>query len=249
MCPFTNYTTRCICMSTSWCMSSGVMGTMSDDRLIRLHNLRSLNMGPTELSRRFGRSVSYWSDMLNDRKSFGEDVARDIEEKACLPRHWMDTPQTSLTLKSATTEVRADGHVIRQYDTGGAMGGGLVLHDQPGLIHSWNVSQEWLRLNVKHYTSPKNLCIVTGFGDSMRPVFNPGDPLLVDVGVTKVDFDGMYFFRVGEEGFIKRLQRVPGEGLRVISANKDNYEPWTIKPDMDFQVLGRVIKVWRGEEF
>lgn len=140
-------------------------------------------------------------------------------------------------------------HVIKQYDTGGAMGSGLVLHDQPGLIHSWSVSSEWLRLNVRHFTSPSNLCIVTGFGDSMRPVFNPGDPLLVDTGVKKVDFDGMYFFRVGEEGFIKRLQRVPGEGLRVISANKDNYEPWTVRSDMDFQVIGRVIKVWCGEEF
>lgn len=141
------------------------------------------------------------------------------------------------------------GHVIRQYDTGGAMGSGLVLHDQPGLIHSWSVSDDWLRLNVRHYTSASNLCIVTGFGDSMRPVFNPGDPLLVDRGVSKVDFDGMYFFRVGDEGFIKRLQRVPGEGIRVLSANRDNYDPWTIKPDMDFQVLGRVLKVWCGEEF
>lgn len=141
------------------------------------------------------------------------------------------------------------GHVIRQYDTGGAMGSGLVLHDQPGLIHSWSVSEDWLRLNVRHYTSASNLCIVTGFGDSMRPVFNPGDPLLVDRGVSKVDFDGMYFFRVGDEGFIKRLQRVPGEGIRVLSANRDNYDPWTIKPDMDFQVLGRVLKVWCGEEF
>lgn len=129
------------------------------------------------------------------------------------------------------------------------MGSGLVLHDQPGLIHSWNVSDEWLRLNVRHYTAASNLCIVTGFGDSMRPVFNPGDPLLVDRGVSKVEFDGMYFFRVGEEGFIKRLQRVPGDGIRVLSANRDNYEPWTIKQDMDFQVLGRVLKVWCGEEF
>lgn len=139
--------------------------------------------------------------------------------------------------------------VITQWDVGGAMGAGLVLHDQPGEIHSWSVSSDWLTKNVRSYSSAANLCIVTGFGDSMRPVFNPGDPLLVDRGIKKVDADGMYFFRVGEEGFIKRLQRVPGEGIKVISANKDNYDPWTIKPDMDFEVLGRVIKVWRGEDF
>lgn len=138
---------------------------------------------------------------------------------------------------------------IPQFDTGGAMGGGLVLQDQPGVIQSWKVSPEWLRKNVKGYNSAKSLCIVTGFGDSMRPLFNPGDPLLVDISVNTVDFDSIYFFRVGNEGFIKRLQRIPGEGLRVLSANRDNYEPWTVKPDMDFEVFGRVLKVWRSEDF
>jgi phage repressor protein C with HTH and peptisase S24 domain len=79
-------------------------------------------------------------------------------------------------------------------------------------------------------------------------MFNPGDPLVVDLSVTTVDYDAVYFFRVGNEGFIKRLQRIPGEGLRVLSANRDHYEPWTIRPDMDFQVIGRVLKVWRGED-
>lgn len=93
-----------------------------------------------------------------------------------------------------------------------------------------------------------NLAIVTGFGDSMRGMFNPGDPLLVDRGVTSVDADAVYFFRVGEEGFIKRLQRIPGEGIRVKSVNPD-YDTWTIKPDMDFEVFARVVKVWCGTDF
>lgn len=74
---------------------------MSDDRLIRLQNLKAMNLGPTDLKRRFGRSVSYWSDMLNNRKSFGEDVARDIEERAALPRYWMDTPHDISETKAA----------------------------------------------------------------------------------------------------------------------------------------------------
>lgn len=162
--------------------------------------------------------------------------------------------ETELLSPTVSAEIRvikkSDEHYeIPQFDTGGAMGGGLVLQDQPGVIQSWKVSPEWLRKNVKGYNSAKSLCIVTGFGDSMRPMFNPGDPLLVDISVNTVDFDSIYFFRVGNEGFIKRLQRIPGEGLRVLSANRDNYEPWTIKPDMDFEVFGRVLKVWRSEDF
>ena len=103
-------------------------------------------------------------------------------------------------------------------------------------------------MNVKHHTSNSNLCIVTGFGDSMLGMYNPGDPLLVDKGVTSCDFDGVYFFSVGDEGFIKRLQRIPGQGILVISQNI-SYRDWTIKPEMDFQVLAKVLKVWESKQF
>ena len=76
----------------------------------------------------------------------------------------------------------------------------MELRDQPGVIQSLRVSQEWLHRNVRHYTAANKLCVVTGFGDSMRPMFNPGDPLLVDLGVEKADIDGVFFFRVGNEG-------------------------------------------------
>ncbi len=128
------------------------------------------------------------------------------------------------------------------------MGGGLVLRDQPGVIQSWHVSEEWIEKNIKSHTGAENLCIVTGFGDSMKGMFNSGDPLVIDKGITSVDFDAVYFFRVEEEGFIKRLQRIPGEGVRVLSENK-KYDSWTIKPGMDFQVFGRVVKAWQGEDF
>lgn len=137
---------------------------------------------------------------------------------------------------------------IPQYDTGGMGGNGLILRDQPGIIQNWSVSQEWVRANVPYCSSPSNLCIVTGFGDSMPDMYSPGDPVLVDRGVKVCDHDGVFFFRVGDEGFIKRLQRIPGDGIRVISQNKE-YETWTIKPDMDFEVFGKVLKAWKGKSY
>lgn len=141
-----------------------------------------------------------------------------------------------------------DEFEINQFETGGSMGNGLILRDQPGVIQNWRVNAEWLQKNVRGYSSAKNLCIVTGFGDSMRPLYNPGDPLLIDVSTTSVEFDSIYFFRIGDEGFIKRLQRMPGVGIRVLSDNT-RYEAWDIKSDMDFEVFGRVIKVWKSEDF
>jgi phage repressor protein C with HTH and peptisase S24 domain len=134
---------------------------------------------------------------------------------------------------------------IPQYDTGGSMGSGLLLRDQPGVIRGFNVTREWLDKNLPYYTSLDNLAIVTGFGDSMQGMFNPGDPLIVDCGIKRADVDGVYFFRVGDEGFIKRLQRIPGQGVLVISENA-KYRDWTITPDMDMAVMGKVLKAWQG---
>lgn len=142
--------------------------------------------------------------------------------------------------------------IIAQYSAAGSMGDGFELEDNPpGLIRSWRVTTDWLRLNVPVYTSISNLCIVTGFGPSMKPRYNPGDPLLCDRGYTTVDADGVYFFRVDGHGFIKQLQRIPtksGLVLRAKSFNPD-YDSFEIDQSMDFQVFGKILTAWKSEQF
>ena len=149
---------------------------------------------------------------------------------------------------NAISQLDNETIVINKFDTGGRMGKGLTLHDQPGLIDQIRVTKEWLHKNVSAYSSDKNLCVVTGFGDSMKPTYNSGDPLIVDLGVKVVEFDAVFFFRIGEEGFIKRLQRIPGQGL---TAKSDNplYDSWVITEDMDFEIFGRVLKAWESKDF
>ena len=143
---------------------------------------------------------------------------------------------------------------IAQYDAGGSMGRGRLILDgvQPGIIKSWRVDREWVRLNVGHYTSIENLCIVTGFGSSMKPKYNPGDPLVMDLGIKSLtdDADGIYFFRVEEYGYIKQLQRIPTEKgtiLRAKSYNED-YESFDITKKMDFEVFGKILTIWKSEQ-
>lgn len=154
------------------------------------------------------------------------------------------------------TEAASDGDVtILQYDSGGGMGRSrLLLADQPGVIKSWHVDHEWLRRNVKHYTSINNLRIVTGFGPSMRPMFNPGDPLLLDIGVTHIDHEGVFFFRIGDEGFIKTVQRIPqpngGRLLLIRSRNQEEFSDFMVdEKTMDFHVLGKILTVWKSEQY
>lgn len=212
--------------------------------------------GISQVADKIGKDASYVSRMLYPEskpgfKRIGEATADAVSTAFPL---WLSSQAPKamearpVYLKAPQPQADSSAVHIPHYDTGGAMGHGLVLRDQPGVIRGWTVNEEWLAKNARNYSAAKNLVIVTGFGDSMRPIFQPGDPLLVDTGVIAVDFDGIYFFRVGDEGFVKRLQRIPGEGIVAISENKA-YREWTVKPDMDFQVFGRVIKAWCGEDY
>jgi hypothetical protein len=231
----------------------------SPRRRRRRENLEALIAevgGATKLALESGTPKSHISALLSGRRGVGDDLAAKWEGLYEKSPGWFDREPVTKPNNMVIAAEPQRGYavnsspelVIRQYETGGSMGIGLILRDQPGVINSWHVSPEWIQKNVHNVTSPANLAIVTGFGDSMKPMYNPGDPLLVDVGVKGVEFDGVYFFRIGNEGFIKRLQRVPGEGLVAISENKA-YKDWTIREGMDFEVFARVVKVWRGDDY
>lgn len=67
--------------------------SMSDLKLIRFENLRALNKKATELALDMGSHYTYWRDMLAGKKpSFGERVARKVEETYGLPAGCMDIP-------------------------------------------------------------------------------------------------------------------------------------------------------------
>ncbi|MFU1927635.1 S24 family peptidase [Bordetella hinzii] len=238
---------------------------MKDIDQIRRANLRLIEQdagGPSAAAKLLGMAPAQFMNLRDGAKDsktgkprgMRKETARRIESAAGKVPGWLDVDHDDAEEKTSDgltplPHDRSTSVTISQYDTGGRMGAaGVELKDQPGIIESWRVSREWLEKNVRGYSHVDSLCIVTGFGDSMRPMFNPGDPLIVDASVKAVEFDAVYFFRVGNEGFIKRLQRVPGKGLLAISEN-NAYRDWVIDSTMEFEVFGRVLKVWRSEDF
>jgi hypothetical protein len=183
------------------------------------------------------------------KKRIADNMIDLLERTFSLPQGWLDQVHgSSPDVETAGYTQTQSPITVPHFTIDNQMQAALLLPGQPGTIHSWQVNAEWVQQNIKNHSGIDNLAIVTGFGDSMSGMFNAGDPILVDRGITDVDVDSIYFFRVGNEGFIKRIQRIPGIGLVVISENK-SYREWTITPDMDFEVFARVIKVWRSKEF
>lgn len=118
--------------------------------------------------------------------------------------------------------------------------GSWVDNEQP--THSLAFRREWLTLFVT--SNLQKLSVVKVKGDSMVGVFNDSDTILIDHSQTE-PHDDLYAIRLGNEVFVKRLQRLPHK-LMVISANPE-YPPFEIDltdEHADFAVIGKV--VWLG---
>lgn len=104
---------------------------------------------------------------------------------------------------------------------------------------------EWIRQQL--HTMPQDLSLVFIEDNSMEPTLRPGDAILViRRDADKIPRDGIYVLRMSGTLLVKRLQRLPGNQLRVTSDNPV-YEPFTIplnQPMEDFEIVGRV--VWSG---
>ena len=214
------------------------------------------------LARRIGKDVSYVSRLLypvdnKGRKGVGLEIMKVCNKAFDLPLGFWEQSaaevvfQTHADAAGSMVQIPAiDSVLIRQFQPDSVPGMTLLLEGQPGVIKSWQVSQSWLQQNVRG-AHPQKLCLLTGFGMAMHPLFHPGDPLLVDQGVTAVEKEGVYFFHVDGQGYIRLLQRIPKPGggyfLRVKAKNPD-YDAFDLdEKTMSFQILGRVLMVWRGE--
>lgn len=98
------------CKSGKHYSESHVMSTsgVSDERLIRLNNLRRLcnernwDAGDLHKLLPYGR-YTYWRDLLKtDKKPFGEKAARRAEAGLGLPDKWLDTPRDAAESRVVT---------------------------------------------------------------------------------------------------------------------------------------------------
>ena len=95
--------------------------------------------------------------------------------------------------------------------------------------------------------NPKYSDVIFSSGDSMYPTIEGGDCLVVDKSKTDI-YDGkIYCVRIDGQLYAKRLQKIPPDKIKVISDNKEKYDPFYVdlskNIDYDFAVIGEV-KWW-----
>lgn len=127
---------------------------------------------------------------------------------------------TSEPVSAAET---GDGYVrVQQLDGEVGMGDGRVNDDFPDIVRAMDFAPTYIRSIVGFVPPPGRLVLVTGRGDSMIPVINPGESLMVDTGVTTFDGDGIYLLNTGNGQQVKALQD-RGDAVYVVSANTTLY--------------------------
>ena len=129
---------------------------------------------------------------------------------------------------------------VRASAGGGAMNFGEVIADYLSLPVSYLRDQ----LGV----NPKDACGIYVNGDSMQPALEDGGIALLDrsANARANKGDGIYTFRIGDELFIKRLER---QGSRIV-VHSDNraYTPWemTDTDKANMKILARVVGTFRN---
>ncbi|KAF1016213.1 MAG: putative HTH-type transcriptional regulator [Stenotrophomonas maltophilia] len=111
---------------------------------------------------------------------------------------------------------------VQQLDAEAGMGGETINDDYPEVIRAMDFEPAYIRSIVGFVPAPGRLVLVTGRGDSMIPVIQPGESLMVDTGISHFDGDGIYLINTGNGQQIKGLQD-RGDSIYVVSANTALY--------------------------
>ncbi|MBK5512323.1 S24 family peptidase [Pseudomonas sp. TH15] len=134
---------------------------------------------------------------------------------------------------------------IAHYDVRAAMGGGQIPHDYPEMLQDVRVSPQHLREMGVEFKEHFHLKMVTGWGQSMAPTIKHRDPLLVDISIREFVGDGIYMFSWEGHLYIKRLQWIGDDQIKMISDN-DRHPPQTIRADETF-IQARVLLAWNAQ--
>ena len=133
-------------------------------------------------------------------------------------------------------------YFIPRYNIKASAGHGAVV-DNEAPMHQMAFRRFWVD-NILHL-NPKGLAVIGVRGDSMTPVINDKDVILINTLDTSLK-DGLYVLRFDNDLIVKRVQKLLNGIVEIASANPD-YKTIEINvskiPD-NFAIIGRV--VWFG---
>lgn len=177
----------------------------------------------------------------------GLDKAAAIAKAGKVNLLWLATGEGSMSIAAdasapAQSEL-SDFALIPGYNVQVSAGNGSIPgNEEPTRRLAFR--HRWLKYRG---LNEKDLVMVFTKGDSMEPTIADNNTLMVDTSDTDPQDGGIYVIRNDGHLLVKRTQIAPGQGVWLISDNKE-YDKLLVKFDKteDLEVIGKV--VWIGKD-
>ncbi|MCT4608626.1 MAG: helix-turn-helix transcriptional regulator [Pelagimonas sp.] len=215
------------------------------DRLREL--ISSNNMTIKDFSALIGVSKSTFEKYLFEGRAPSAEVLLAIITKLGVSSDWLLTGSGEMRLqkRSSITPQEHEAFVpIPRFDVEASAGtGSLVAGEEPLGVYTFRKS--WLD---RRALKQENLAVITVKGDSMEPDLFDGDRIVIDRSHTQLDDGSIYAVHFSDGLFVKRIQRLPGDRILLISSNSRysqiNLDRTDLVNDLDggsFKIVGRVV--------
>lgn len=188
---------------------------------------------------------SHVSQIVQQRRSMGQQVARRIEQKLSLPEGVMDLPNLGINEEQeGDTLTSRYTHAKRVAGTCQVGDDGAVAWEREEIDPRYAFHRDWLdargialhRCRLIEIRDPAN-----------APYLNPGDDALIDTGDREIRSDQVYALMVGGDIRVQRVRHRADGILEIRSDQASSLYPVETVPAEHIgrlNVLGRV--VWRG---
>ncbi|QDM40248.1 S24 family peptidase [Altererythrobacter sp. TH136] len=214
--------------------------TSPRDRLLQLARQRGVSL--SGLSEMLGRNASYLQQFIRkgSPRRLEESDRRTLAQFFAVPESELGGADPEGAARRATGQaprLREEWIEVPRLAIGAAAGAGAMASDEAP-FDSFRFSPRWLR---DAGLSIDQLSTIRVTGDSMVPLLNDGDEILVDKGQRSLR-DGIHVVRLDDVLLVKRLAPA-GRGRASLISENHAYPPVEVSLD-ELEIVGRV--VWKG---
>ncbi|QUL38290.1 S24 family peptidase [Erythrobacter sp. JK5] len=203
-----------------------------------------------ELSQERGASLKSLSEMLDRNPSYlqqfitkGSPKKLEEQDRRTLARFFgvaeveLGAVKDNSYIDAVSKPSRDDWVEVPRLDIGASAGPG-ALPSGEAVFDAFRFSRRWL---AEQGFEGAQLSAITVEGDSMEPLLNDGDEILVDRAPHPFR-DGVHVVRMGDTLMVKRVASAGSGRLALLSQNLA-YPPVSVETE-DVEIIGRV--VWKG---
>ena len=208
------------------------------ERLLELAKARGASLAG--LSELLGRNASYLQQFIKkgSPKKLEEGDRKTLAQFFGVPEAELGGPGEVVTQdKSYEASSGQEWVGVARLDIGASAGPGSVPASESA-FDTFRLSRRWL---TEQGLQGAKLAAITVEGDSMEPLLNNGDEILIDRREQPFR-DGVHVVRLGDTLMVKRVARAGAGRFSLLSQNLA-YPPVDVSAE-ELDVIGRV--VWKG---